>query len=262
MTRTRSLAVLKVGGSVLRDLAAFQVAATLVAEARRTTDRVLVVVSAIHGETDRLLDEARCLATQPDEEALDLLWSTGELRSVGLLTLALRATGMPAIGLTVSDTGLRVVRRRPDPIVELNPMALGAALERSGVVVVPGFLAMHGHRVVTLGRGGSDWTAVLLAVRLGARRCELIKDVDGYFTADPASEPDAARIERLAYADAIALAEAGCPLVQRQAIEAACDAGLELIVRGIAGRGTSVGPMASPGPLRGTDIVHRHQEEA
>ena len=118
---------------------------------------------------------------------------------------------------------------------------LAAALARNAVVVVPGFVATRFQQIVTLGRGGSDLSAVLLAEALGADRCILIKDVDGYFTCDPAKHDDAKPIEALTYTRALAMADASCPLVQRQALAAAERAGVPLVVRSFASTGTLVG---------------------
>jgi aspartate kinase len=234
------VAVVKIGGSVFIDRLAYgRVAAHL--RARVEGDpaaRLVVVVSAEFGHTDALLDEARSLATEPDAAALDLLWSTGELRSVALLTLSLRAAGVDATAFNVHATGLSV-ESGSDRLV-LNPLALRGALARHAIVVVPGFLATRGPRVVTLGRGGSDWSAVMLAAALGASRCELIKDVDGYFTDDPHASKDAQLIPALDYDEALRMADAGCPLVQRQAIAAAAAARLPIVVRSLHSQGTFV----------------------
>ncbi len=237
--------VLKIGGSVLTGLTAYRaVARFLCDELARTHARILAVVSAEAGHTDRLAFEASALSSTPDPDAIDLLWSTGELRSVALLTCALRAEGALTLGMNVHETGLRVDLghgRTPSPVdLRLNPLSLRAALARHDVVVVPGFLATSRHRIVTLGRGGSDWSAVALAAALGASRCELIKDVPGYFSADPRTVPDAALIDRLDFTAAIAMAEAGCPLVQRQALEYARQAGLPVVVRNLDSIGTRV----------------------
>jgi aspartate kinase len=241
------LDVLKIGGSVLVDLAAYEQAAAFVrGRTRSGPRRMLVVVSAEAGHTDGLLRSAALAAGgrdgDPDPDALDLLWSTGELRSVALLTLALRAAGVRATGLNVHETGLRAERgTRSADRIDLNPLALRAALASHEVVVVPGFLATRDHQVITLGRGGSDWSAVLLASSLRASCCELIKDVDGYFTADPRTSGAARLIPRLDYDDALRMADAGCPLVQRRAIAAARDARLRLVVRSFTSEGTIVG---------------------
>jgi homoserine dehydrogenase len=118
--------------------------------------------------------------------------------------------------------------------VAIRSLRLLAALARHDVVVAPGFLARgDADAVVSLGRGGSDLTAVLLAAGLGARRCELVKDVPGYFSADPNADASAAHLPALDFARALAMADAGCDLVQRQALEAARDRRLPIVVRAI-----------------------------
>jgi len=237
------VAVLKLGGSVLSGVDAYRRAARFLRdEVSRTRARIIAVVSAEYGHTDELWREAASVSDTVDDDARDLLWSTGELRSVALLTLALRATGLSAAGLNVHETGLRVDSRASAGVdgLVLNPLPLRAALGRHDVVVVPGFLATCRQQVVTLGRGGSDWSAVALAAALGASRCELIKDVPGYFTADPQTTPAAALIDALDYTTALEMADAGCPLVQRQAIDHARRAHLPLIVRSFDSLGTRV----------------------
>jgi aspartate kinase len=237
------IAVLKLGGSVLSGAHSYRRAAAFLRdEVTRTQARIVVVVSAEYGHTDVLWNEAQAVSDFVDDDARDLLWSTGELRSVALLTLALRATGLSAAGLNVHQTGLRIDagRTASTDSLELNPLPLRAALCRHDVVVVPGFLATCRQQIVTLGRGGSDWSAVALAAALQASRCELIKDVPGYFTADPQSSANAALISELDYTTALEMADAGCPLVQRQAIDHARRARLPLIVRSFDSLGTRV----------------------
>jgi len=237
------LAVLKLGGSVLTGLDAYRRAAAFLRnEIDRTGSRLVVVVSAEFGHTDLLWREAASLTPVVADDARDLLWSTGELRSVALLTLALRDAGASAVGFNAHQTGLRVEAPAPDDpgALVLNPLPLRAAIARHAVVVVPGFLATRRQQLVTLGRGGSDWSAVALAAALGASRCELIKDVDGYFTADPQTSASAVLINALDYQAALAMADAGCPLVQRQAIDHASRFGLPLVVRSFDSPGTRV----------------------
>jgi aspartate kinase len=228
--------VLKIGGSVLTGPAGFRQAAAFIARLAAGGKRVVVVVSAEKGHTDALLEEAQRYATEPDQELLDLLWSTGEVRSVALLTLLLRAIGTSAVGLNAHETGLIA---HPDR-VDLQGDTLLASLTRFSVVVVPGFLATKGQRLVTLGRGGSDLSAVIIASRLGALRCVLVKDVDGYFTSDPVADPAAQLVPGLGYHDALRMADAGCPLVQRDALAAGRDAGVEIVVRSLTSEGTLV----------------------
>ncbi len=239
------IVVVKIGGSVLTGVEAYaRVAQALARRAAAEPARLVAVVSAERGATDSLLATARALSVEPDAAALDLLWSTGELRSVALLALALRARGVAAIGLSVHETGLAAGdgAGAGNTRVRLNPLPLRAALARHEVTVMPGFLATAAAgRVVSLGRGGSDLTAVLVAGGLGAARCELVKDVSGYFTADPRCDGAAAPVPSLTFACAIRMAEAGCALVQRDALVEAARLALPIVVRGLdEGTGQSV----------------------
>jgi aspartate kinase len=235
--------VIKIGGSVLTGAAGYDTAANWLRERLSTSDdRFVVVVSAEFGQTDALYREAAAAAAEPDPALLDLLWSTGETRSVALLGLRLRASGDAVAGVAVHETGLSVTAGGGPSAntIRLNPLALRAALAAHRIVIVPGFLATRAGQVVTLGRGGSDWSAVLLAAQLGASRCELIKDVDGYFTADPHADAQASLISSLDYTTALQMADAGCPLVQRQAIAEAAAARLPLVIRSLASQGSVV----------------------
>lgn len=245
--------VVKLGGSVLRGTTAYREAARILAARLDHVrgERILAVVSAQEGATDDLLASARALTGEPDAAALDLLWSTGELRSVALLVLALQAHGVTAVAANVHQLGL--VQRagasagaKSDGVAwrgyEILPLRLRALFGRAAVVVAPGFLARsRGDGVATLGRGGSDLSAILLAAGLDAGRCELLKDVPGYFTADPRVSPDAGRIAALPYTRAIAMAREGCGLVQLEALEAARDLGVTLLVSDVHGAGTVIG---------------------
>ncbi|HEY6616509.1 MAG TPA: hypothetical protein VIZ32_18385, partial [Vicinamibacterales bacterium] len=197
--------------------------------------RLLVVVSAERGETDRLLDTARATSASPDPAMRDLLWSTGELRSVALVTLGLQALGVDATGVNVHQTGLldtgRATARPP-----LRPLRLLERLATHDVVVAPGFLARGaGDSIVSLGRGGSDLTAVLLAVGLAASRCELVKDVPGYFASDPNRDRNAQHLATIGYAAALEMAASGCELVQKSALEAAVRHAIPIVVRSLTG---------------------------
>lgn len=238
--------VLKIGGSVLTGAEGYANAASWIASRLANSpspaDRLVVVVSAEYGHTDELYQEAKALSATsdgaPDPALLDLLWSTGEVRSVALLSLRLRVIGTSVTGVSVHEIGLKVLPG--DDCIAFNSLSIRAALSTHRVVVVPGFLAVSGQRVVTLGRGGSDWSAVLLAARLGAARCELVKDVDGYFTADPNTHADATLIPQLSYTTALQMADEGCPLVQRHAVAEAARARLPLIIRSLSSTGTVV----------------------
>jgi len=225
------LSVLKIGGSVLRDDASYAATAGFLKDrlSQHAGERLVVIVSAQYGATDELLAEARAIAPDPEPDALDLLWCTGELRSVARLTLHLQRLGISAIPFNVHQTGL-VAERITGTTV--RPLRLLAALAASRIVIVPGFLGVSaGGAITSLGRGGSDLTAVLLAIAVRADACELVKDVAGYFTADPHRDAAARPIHELSIDDAIRMADTGCDLVQRAALAAAAQAGLHLVVR-------------------------------
>lgn len=230
------IAVIKIGGSILVGLESFRIVARFVQRrlAASAEERLVVVVSAQERATDSLLEEARSIVAEPNCGALDLLWSTGELRSVALLTLHLQALGLAAAALSVHETGLRVSAENNDALVEAEPAHIREALSRHAVAIVPGFLGVNRcGAIISFGRGGSDLTAVLLAKGLGACRCELVKDVAGYFSSDPHRDSRAVHLPQLSYDTAIAMANAGCGLVQRRALEAAERASLPLVVRSL-----------------------------
>lgn len=221
--------VLKLGGSVLKDLHSYRAYARLISDRLRgdARARFVVVVSARFGETDELLSLARSLSAAPDSSTLDLLWSTGEIRSAAMLALCLQALGVRAAALDVHQTGIRRIDG-----VDVDPAPLRCALEEQDVVIAPGFLASgDGGQVVTLGRGGSDLSAVAIAAAIQADRCELLKDVPGYFTADPNRDAHAEHLPLIDYHRALQMAAEGCDLVQSDALEAGRRARLTLIIR-------------------------------
>jgi aspartate kinase len=247
-TSRRPLVVLKIGGSILTDLDSYARAARFVARRHEHEPAVsfVVVVSAQQGDTDAMQATAQRLASEPDPAMVDLLWSTGELRSVALLTLALQSLGVRATGANVHQAGLVAADRTGTSRAVVHPLKLRALLAAHEVVVVPGFLACAGDRVVSLGRGASDLTAVVLAAALGALRCELIKDVGGYYVADPKFDPAANHLPELDYDRSLAMADAGCGLVQRAALETARTHGLRIIVRAIDTAHATVLSAAAP----------------
>lgn len=193
------------------------------------------MVSAQKGLTDELERLAHGIKESPNPRTLDLLWSTGEMRSVALLTLHLEELGVPAVGLNVHERGLRY--SGPDQAeakVQSLSSQLHYAFDQHSMVVVPGFFGtLTSGTIVSLGRGGSDLSAVLLTHELEAERCELIKDVPGYFTEDPDTTPDAERMSSISYERAIEMAQRGCELIQPVALEAAREHSLKLVVRGL-----------------------------
>jgi aspartate kinase len=236
-----TLAVIKIGGSILKNARAYRRAARYVRNryVASPDERVVVVVSAQEGVTDWLAATACQVISRPNPAALDLLWSTGELRSVALLALHLQALGVSAAALNIHEAGLALsdATRASGAVLEdvrFNSRRLRSVLVQNSVAVVPGFFATDTAGAVhSLGRGGSDLTAVLLAKGLSASRCELLKDVPGYFTSDPHGNPSARHLPRLTFQEALALASQGCDLVQRRAIEVAAQCNLPLVVRSL-----------------------------
>jgi aspartate kinase len=247
---SKGTVVLKVGGSILTRARAYGRVAAYLKRRIETEpeEKLVVVVSAQKLATSVLERSARRIVRSPSPRALDLLWSTGELRSVAILTLHLEAIRVSVVGLNVHETGLRFLAEAQlcPPRPALRGPYIDRVLAGHAVVVVPGFLATRSDEaIVTLGRGGSDLSAVLLAVGLGASRCELLKDVPGYFEEDPRANARAAHLPSLSFEEALGMAERGCELVQPRALAAAADAGLPLVVRCLDERATS--SVISPG---------------
>jgi len=228
--------VVKLGGSVLTSERSYRRAAEFLCHrlAAQPEERCVAVVSAQEGDTDSLEATARAIAPDASPRALHLLWSIGETRSVALLTLHLEARGVAAAALNAHETGLRMTGTNGNERVGFETKLLRGFLAEKRVAVVPGFLGTDaGGGIVALGRGGSDLTAVLLAAGLGAARCELVKDVPGYFSADPHRDRAARHLAHLTFDEALALADGGCDLVQRKALECAAHARLPLVVRSL-----------------------------
>jgi aspartate kinase len=235
--RLRSVVVIKLGGSVLVDEESYRQAARFLAHRLQKCpeERCVVVVSAQKGMTDELERRARGITESPKARSLDLLWSTGETRSVALLTLHLEELGIAAVGLNVHEAGVRCGRpNQGEARVQMLSSQLRRAFDDHAVVVVPGFFGtLTCGTIVSLGRGGSDLSAVLLAYELEALRCELVKDVPGYFTEDPQRAPDAERLSSISYDMALEMAQRGCELIQPAALEAARERAVQLVVRGL-----------------------------
>jgi aspartate kinase len=235
------IVVIKLGGSILVRPTAYKRAAGFVRNRLGThpDEKLVIVVSAQEGTTDRLERAAKKIVREPHATALDLLWSTGEIRSVAILALELQALGVQTVPLNIHQAGLSVLEDESDHLqfggtAQCNPETLFGVLEKYPSAIVPGFFATDSEQAIaSLGRGGSDLTAVLLAQGLQACRCELIKDVPGYFTSDPHQDMDARPISQLTFEQALEFANTGCDLVQRKAIETAKSCGLPLVIRSL-----------------------------
>jgi aspartate kinase len=219
------LIVQKYGGSSLADAERIRHVAGRVARERSSGADLVVVVSAMGDTTDHLLDLAAAITSEPDPREMDLLLATGEHISGTLVAMALQATGVEAISLTGPQAGIRTDSRHGRArIAAIDPARVRAELGRGRVVIVAGFQGSTGEsfatgEVTTLGRGGSDTTAVALAARLRADACEIYTDVEGIFTADPRVVPDARLIPTIGYEEMLELAHQGAQVMQTRAVE-------------------------------------------
>jgi len=214
------LSVLKFGSSVLAEEGDYPAVALEIYRHVRDGEKVIAVVSALHGETDRLLNQAERVGGADMDALTARLARVGELHSAALMALAATRMGMRACTLDPNEMGLAAKGEPLDSnLSDLDADYVWDKLAHNDVVVVPGFTAMHDqHGVVTLGRGGTDLSAVFFADRLGAHRVRLIKDVDGVYAEDPAKNPNTQRFAQLDYSRAT---QASAGLIQEKAIRAA-----------------------------------------
>ena len=243
------IVVQKYGGSSVADVPKLERVADRIARVAREGKRVCVVVSAMGRTTDQLLALAREITDSPPRRELDMLLSTGERIAMALLAMAIQKRGLEAISFTGSQSGIMTNDRHSGArIIEVRPVRIQDELERDKIVIVAGFQGMSYKReITTLGRGGSDTTAVALAAALGASYCEICSDVDGVYTADPRVVAEALRLDTISYPEMQELAEHGAKVLNAQAVEWAEKAGIQIYARATHSEagGTRVGNQAS-----------------
>lgn len=225
--------VQKYGGSSVANLERIQKVADRVAESHRKGHRLVVVVSAMSGVTDGLLKMARDLHKEPGEREMDFLLATGEQTTTALLAIALQGRGVEAVAMTGAQAGIVTDGRHTKArIANVTPRGVRAHLEAGRVVIVAGFQGetMEG-QITTLGRGGSDLTAIALAAVLKADRCEIYTDVAGVYTADPRMEGRARKIPEISYDEMLELASTGAKVMQARSVEFAKKFGVVFEVR-------------------------------
>ena len=237
--KPRSIIVQKYGGSSVADVDKLVRVARRVVATKRAGNDVVVVVSAMGKSTDGLLALAKQVAAQagdtsdPPRRELDMLLSTGERVSMALLSIAIQALGEDAISFTGSQSGILTNDRHFDArIIEVRPHRIEDELARGRIVIIAGYQGMSYRReITTLGRGGSDTTAVALAAALEAERCEIYSDVDGVYSADPRVVPDAQHLPELDHATLQEMAECGAKVLCAQAVEWARRANIAIYAR-------------------------------
>lgn len=220
--------VQKYGGTSLADADCIRSAARRAAGLRRQGNQVVVVVSAQGHTTDQLVKKAYELNTRPSRREMDALLATGEQQSAALFAMAAGELGVGAVSLTAAQAGIRTDDAHGDArIRRIDTDRLERELAAGKVVVVTGFQGItDGGDVTTLGRGGSDTTAVALALWLGADKCQIFTDVDGVYDRDPRRYPDAQRFGTIGYGRMLQLIEHGAQVLHRPCVELARDHGI------------------------------------
>ena len=229
-----SLIVQKFGGSSVADAESIKRVAKRIVETRKAGNEVVVAVSAMGDTTDDLIDLAHQVAPLPDPRELDMLLTTGERISMALLAMAIKSMGHDARSFTGSQAGMITdARHGAARIVDVTPVRVREALDDGAIAIVAGFQGFNrdSRDITTLGRGGSDTTAVALAAALKADVCEIYTDVDGVFTADPRVVKKARKINQVTTEEMLELAAAGAKVLHIRAVEFARRHGVTLHVR-------------------------------
>jgi aspartate kinase len=216
-----ALIVQKYGGTSVADAEKIKNVARRIAQTKDAGNQVVVVVSAMGETTDELIDLAYRVSEQPDKRELDVLLSTGEVVSSTLLAMSLHSMGYPAISLSGAQAGIRTdtaySRAR---ILQIDPKRVVRELGKGNIVIVAGFQGISEHEdITTLGRGGSDTTAVALAASLKAKECQIYTDVEGVYTADPRLVPESRKLEEISYDEMLEMASYGAKVMHPRAVE-------------------------------------------
>jgi aspartate kinase len=216
-----SLIVQKYGGSSVADADKMKNVARRAIATREKGNQVVVVISAMGDATDDLIDLAHQITSHPDEREMDVLLSTGEIVSSTLLSMAIKSFGQKAISLSGGQAGIQTDGTYSQARIRaISPQRVKSELDAGNIVVVAGFQGVaEGMEVTTLGRGGSDTTAVALAVSLKADTCHIYTDVEGVFTADPRVVPEARKILEIDYEEMVELATYGAKVMHPRAVE-------------------------------------------
>lgn len=223
---------MKFGGAAVANPQQFARIAEIILLRRREYGRIVVVVSAMGDTTNQLISLARQVNQEPPQREYDMLVSVGERVSISLLAMALAAKNHQAVSFTGSQSGIITSEKHTEArIIDVRPSRLLPVLDRGSVAIVAGFQGVSKKgEITTLGRGGSDTSAVALAVALGAERVEFFKDVPGIFTCDPKSNSEASMIPYLSYEEALCLLKGGAKVLQPRSVELARKNGVLLHV--------------------------------
>jgi aspartate kinase len=227
------LVVQKYGGTSVGDLDRIENVANRVAKAREEGKDLVVVVSAMSGETNKLIDYAHHFSDNPSKKEMDMLLSSGERVTAALLAIALQAKGYDAVAMTGRQAGIVTDNTHTYARIEkIDPTAMRNAIEEGKIVIVAGFQGINKDgSVTTLGRGGSDLSAVALAGALDADQCEIYSDVDGIYTTDPRIEPKAKKLDTISYDEMLEMSSLGAKVLQNRSVELAKKLGVKLYAK-------------------------------
>ncbi|WP_287155001.1 aspartate kinase [Candidatus Solincola tengchongensis] len=229
----KRILVQKFGGTSVADTEKIKNVARRIAETRSKGYHVVAVISALGDTTDRLVELAYQITPRPRAREMDMLLATGEQISVALLSMAMHELGHEAISFTGAQVGIVTDSAHTKAkILDVKVGRILEELEKGSVVIVAGFQGVSlDDQITTLGRGGSDTTAVALAAALGAEVCEIYTDVDGVYTADPRLVPEARKLSRLSYEEMLEMAATGARVLQLRSVEFARNYGVVIHVR-------------------------------
>ena len=227
-----ALIVQKYGGSSVADVECMRRVAQRILKTRDQGNQVVVVVSAMGDTTDDLIELAKKVNPEPSDREMDMLMASGEQIASAVLAMALHAAGADAAAMSGPQAGIRTdATHLKAKIMDINPKRIREQLKQGRVVVVAGFQGLNPNEdIATLGRGGSDTTAVALAAALKADRCQILKDVDGVFTTNPRVVPEARKLDEISYDEMLELASLGAEVLQSRAVEFAKKFGVVLEV--------------------------------
>lgn len=223
----------KFGGTSVKNTERILEVAKKIVERKKMGDGIVAVLSAQGGYTDILLEKAHKISKTPKKRELDVLLSTGEQISIALLAMAIEELGESAVSFTATQLGIKTCSNHNcAQILDIDSKKIKQALEEGNVVVVAGFqgVDLHGN-ITTLGRGGSDTTAVALGVTLGAKEVEIYTDVDGIYSADPRVVKNAKKINKIAYSEMIEMAGNGAKVLHSRSVELACKYNIKIHLR-------------------------------
>ncbi len=228
------LKVLKFGGTSVGTLERIQNVANIIKNLKDKGDDIVCVVSAMSGETNKLIEYASNFSKTPNESEMDMLLSSGERVTSALLSIALNDQGYETTSMSGREAGIITTSQHTNARIEkINTSNMKSTLSAGKIIIVAGFqgVSVENNRVTTLGRGGSDLTAVALAGALEADLCEIYTDVDGIYTTDPRIEPKAKKLEKISYDEMLELASLGAKVLQNRSVEMAKKLNVNLVSR-------------------------------